>query len=95
MRQTCLGLALLLACGGDKGGGDDTSGGGNAMSVLTWNVGLAYGFVPYSPERQPAVVDAVAALDADVVCLNEVWTEADIAAIPQRRRRPFRTTPWS
>lgn len=91
MRRSGCGLVFLLACGGDKGeaGGDDTSGAGSAMSVLTWNVGLAYGFVPYSPERQPAVVDAVAALDADVVCLNEVWTEADIAAITSAAAATF------
>jgi len=89
MRRSPLGLVLLLACGGDKAGGDDTSGEGSAMSVLTWNVGLAYGFVPYSPERQPAVVEAVAALDADVVCLNEVWTEADITAITEAAAATF------
>jgi D-arabinose 1-dehydrogenase-like Zn-dependent alcohol dehydrogenase len=45
--------------------------------------------VPYSPERQPAVVEAVAAIDADVVCLNEVWTEADITAIIEAAAATF------
>ena len=80
MKPSLLLCALLAACGGKA---DDTSGtdGAAPLAVATWNVGLAYGFVPYSPERAPQVYEAVAALDADVVCLDEVWTQADIAAI--------------
>ena len=47
------------------------------LRVETYNVGLAHGFVDYAEQRAPAIWDAVAKSDADVVCLQEVWTDDD------------------
>lgn len=47
------------------------------LRVETWNVGLAHGFVDHAEARAPAIWEAVAGSDADVVCLQEVWTDED------------------
>ncbi len=47
----------------------------------TWNVGLAYNFVGLAAERVDAVAAAVASTDADLICLQEVWTTEDVAKI--------------
>jgi len=47
------------------------------LRVETWNVGLAHGFVDHGEARAPAIWEAVAQSDADVVCLQEVWTPKD------------------
>lgn len=77
-RASFLLSALLVACGGDKDG--DTPP-GEPITVVTYNAGLAVGFVPGAEGRVQPVADAVAALDADVVCLQEVWLPDQIAAI--------------
>lgn len=75
-------LLLIAACGDD---GDDffgnNAGTNNAAAetdaLVTYNVGLARGFVDYAAERVQPVAEAVAALDADVVCLQEAWIHQD------------------
>jgi endonuclease/exonuclease/phosphatase family metal-dependent hydrolase len=51
------------------------------FTVVTYNLGLARNFVPFAEERLADVIAAVAALDADVVCLQEVWEDADRDAL--------------
>jgi endonuclease/exonuclease/phosphatase family metal-dependent hydrolase len=60
---------LLVACGG-----------GGPLTVVTYNAGLATGYVPASPERTPLTAAAVAGLEADIVCLQEVWTPTHVQA---------------
>jgi len=50
----------LLACNGPQ-------------TFLTYNAGLAVGFVPGAEDRAQATADAVNQIDADLVCLQEVW----------------------
>lgn len=50
-------------------------------TFATYNLGLAQNFVPFAQERLADVIAAVAALDADVVCLQEVWEDADRDAL--------------
>lgn len=45
----------------------------DALVVVTFNTGLSALFVDQTEERAPRVADALAALDADVLCLQEVW----------------------
>lgn len=47
------------------------------LTVVTFNAGLGPGMVRLSSPRVPAVAQAVAGTDADVLCLQEVWTEPD------------------
>lgn len=83
-------LVLLAACGG----GDDGTGNGTTDSAtsptsatpgdytfVTYNAGLAVGFVPAADHRTPAIGPAVAELDADVVCLQEVWLPEQVNAV--------------
>ncbi len=48
------------------------------LRVATFNVALIPGnVVAYSQERKPYIVDAINSLDADVVCLQEVFDEQE------------------
>jgi len=83
-----LGSALLLsgslvgaACG-DKGGDSGTVPVA-AKSFATFNAGLAIGFVPAAETRAPQVAEAVANIDADVVCLQEVWIPRHVSMVAQ------------
>lgn len=51
------------------------------MSFTTFNAGLSAETVPYSTERKDFLKTAIAALDSDVVCLQEIWDEADAKEI--------------
>jgi len=51
---------LMAACSGEA-------------TVVTYNVGLARGFVPYADERLDAAAEAIAGIDADAVCIQEAW----------------------
>jgi endonuclease/exonuclease/phosphatase family metal-dependent hydrolase len=53
----------------------------SSLALVTFNAGLARGFVDLAAERAPLVADAVAALDADVVALQEVWDPEDVQAV--------------
>lgn len=75
------GTGRKLVC---KGGSPDptcAAGQTNTMSLATYNVGLAAGFVPFADERQPEIGAAIAASDYDVLCLQEVFRDDDVAAI--------------
>ncbi len=51
------------------------------MTFATYNTGLAHGAVALADERLPLVETHLAEVNADVVCLQEVWTDDDAAAI--------------
>ncbi|HJK90033.1 MAG TPA: endonuclease/exonuclease/phosphatase family protein [Polyangiaceae bacterium LLY-WYZ-15_(1-7)] len=63
-------LLFGLGCGDD--GGEPYE-----MQVDTFNVALAGAFIPYEAERRQPIIDALAASDSDVVCLQEVWRQED------------------
>src|SRR5262245_49310372 len=44
------------------------------LRVLSWNLWGRFG--PWE-ERQPAIIETIAALDPDVACLQEVWSAPD------------------
>ena len=67
-------ITLAVGCGDTSGNNNDNNGEvGPQASFATYNAGLARGFVEYASERSQPVADAVAGLDADVVCMQEVW----------------------
>lgn len=76
------GLLLLLAAAGceSSSSGSCTTVGPNA-TVVTYNAGLATNFVGYAPERLPELGPALGKLNADVICLQEVWTDEDAAVV--------------
>lgn len=61
---------------------------GADLTVLTYNAGLAPGIERYVSARTPLVADAVASRHADVMCLQEVWTEPEIAVVRKRLGLP-------
>lgn len=65
-------LVFVFACGED-----DPIQLDEPIEVLTYNVGLAAGNVDYLLERAPVVADALIADSADVLCVQEVWDDAD------------------
>ena len=72
--------ALVLTwgtgCGssGHEGGGAPDSGTVGKLRVATYNAGLIDP-VGYVPERLPLATKALADLDVDVLCVQEVWAE--------------------
>jgi endonuclease/exonuclease/phosphatase family metal-dependent hydrolase len=51
------------------------------FAVTSYNLGLAYGYVPLALERRPALESAIQEHSTDVLCMQEVWTEDDAEAI--------------
>ncbi len=49
--------------------------------VATYNGGLAKGFVPYTDERAVATTEAIAALDLELLCVQEFWRPEDVARL--------------
>lgn len=47
------------------------------VTIDTFNVGLAGAFIPYEEERRAPLAEAIAASEADVICLQEVWNQSD------------------
>lgn len=64
------------------------------MKIDTFNVGLAGAFLPYEADRRGAVADAVAASDADILCLQEVWRQSDKDLILDASQDAFPNTVW-
>lgn len=69
-------LALLIGCGDDN-----QPSGPQDVSMQTFNVALAGAFIPFVNERGVVLPDAIAASDADLICLEEVWPQADKEAM--------------
>jgi len=47
----------------------------------TYNAGLAHGAVPFADERVQPIIGELEDSTADVLCMQEVWTDADAEAI--------------
>ncbi|MFT5455605.1 MAG: endonuclease/exonuclease/phosphatase family metal-dependent hydrolase [Myxococcota bacterium] len=80
MRMFPLALVLVLGCGGGK----DADSGKNATTTATfatYNAGLAISFVTAARARLPHTAEAIGAIDADIVCLQEVWEPDQVAAV--------------
>ncbi len=77
-------LAALASCSDDA-----TPAGPTTLTVDSLNVGLAGAFIPFEPQRRAAIGPAIAALDSDVVCLQEAWLESDKDAIVAATRSRF------
>jgi len=51
------------------------------LQLATYNAGLAHGAVPFAVERLRPIIDELRHVSADVLCLQEVWTDEDAQAI--------------
>jgi endonuclease/exonuclease/phosphatase family metal-dependent hydrolase len=67
--------------GGGPASGTCQSGSCVGLRVETYNLALAGAFIPYEQERRQELPQAIAATESDILCLQEVWTQADKDAI--------------
>lgn len=74
-------LALLACSGDDDKDGTTTPPAGGDLTFITYNAGLARGFVAGADSRQDDIATALAAVEADIVCLQEVWAADQVQAI--------------
>ncbi len=65
--------AFLAACGSDSSESSEPVD----VTIDTFNVALAGAFIPYEQERRQPIVEAIAATNSDVICLQEVWNQDD------------------
>jgi endonuclease/exonuclease/phosphatase family metal-dependent hydrolase len=65
----------LLHCGGDSDGEDPPV---VELSLVSFNAALGVGLAPYPEQRIDAIEADLPELDADVICLQEVWLPEDI-----------------
>ena len=65
-----LSLVAVVGCPEEEGG---------PLTVVTYNAGLAEGFVPGAVDRSPKTAAAIGDLDGDVICVQEVWTPEQVA----------------
>ena len=65
-------VALAVGC-------DDENEDG--LAVGTYNAGLAPGFVPFTEERAPLTIQAIAEQPLDVLCVQEMWTAESVTAL--------------
>jgi endonuclease/exonuclease/phosphatase family metal-dependent hydrolase len=77
-------LLLAVACGGGKND--------EPLTVVTYNGGLAVGFVDGAEDRAPKVADAIAGLDADIVCMQEIWAPEHVTLIETTAKTAFPNT---
>ena len=68
-------LALALGCGDSDPGTQDREP--QDVKVDSFNVALAGAFIPFEADRRQPIADAIAEHDADILCLQEVWTKED------------------
>lgn len=71
----CSFALLLLHCGGDQ---TDVSEPITELSLVSFNAALGVGLAPYLTQRLDAIERDLPNLDADVVCLQEVWQPENI-----------------
>jgi endonuclease/exonuclease/phosphatase family metal-dependent hydrolase len=71
-----LSAAALTACSDDS---EETP----TLTAVTYNGGLAVGFVSGANERVPLTAEAVAGLDADVICVQEFWLPDHVTALQE------------
>ena len=65
-------LTLLAGCGDSSEARDPQD-----VVIDTFNVALAGAFIPFEAERRQPIADAIAASESDILCLQEVWIQAD------------------
>lgn len=80
-------LALREAGLGDRALADAPPAG--PTRIVTYNAGLAGGAVPYAGFRRPLIIEALKKLDADLLCLQEVWSDEDAQAVSDGIKAEF------
>lgn len=71
---------LFAACGGDDEPAPEPAPPAE-MTAVSYNAGLALGFVEATEARAPLTTERTAALQTDVLCVQEFWRDSDVAAL--------------
>lgn len=61
----------------------------NVYTIDTFNVALAGSFVPYEAERRDPVVQAVASMETDILCVQEAWRASDKDRLEAASKKRF------
>jgi len=85
------GLALA-SCSSDEN--DEQSPIEDTYIIDTFNIGLAGSFVPFEQQRLQPVMEAVASLNSDVVCVQEVWRKRDKEKLAEIAKANFPYAVW-
>jgi endonuclease/exonuclease/phosphatase family metal-dependent hydrolase len=96
MKNFIGGVILLIVAGAlihCSSGSDDVTT-VSSVKMVTFNTGLAQGYVQYYSERRELIVSAIQELDADIVCLQEVWLDDDMNAILAATQQRFPYSYW-
>lgn len=80
-------VATLLGCSDDSI--TQPTPGGGSLTAVTYNGGLAVGFVKAAETRAPLTSQAVADLDADVVCVQEFWFDEHVQLLASAAQAKF------
>lgn len=75
--------------GDDDDNDDDNDSAPTLSRFATYNVGLAYGFVPLAEFRRDELFDSVPQVDADALCMQEVWLDDDIQQMTDALEQKF------
>lgn len=76
-------LCLLLTTNAFALGSD------SAQTIETYNLGMAYGFVPLVKERKKPLINRLKNASADILCLQEVWTDEDVNDIKSELKSQY------
>lgn len=87
MKPIFLLLLVLLFLSGCGDGAEDREP--YEVAFDTFNVALAGAFIPFEAERRGYIEEAIAASDADVLCLQEVWSQDDKERIAEAAREAY------
>lgn len=100
-RRLAHGLASLVAlfgaaaCSSDDGEGGGAGGSQPAEVVVdTFNVAMAGSFIPNAEERRQPLLDGLAASEADILCLQEVWEQPDKDAVLAATQAQYPHAVW-
>lgn len=92
-----LAMIVVFGCRGrDSESKSPSCDGSNAdFTAVTYNAGLGPGMVPLSTPRTAPAAAAIAALPADVLCLQEVWTPDGKRAVAEALALPDGGVFWA
>jgi len=82
-------LLILAGCSSDDSQPAPTPATGQDVAFDTFNLYLAGAFAPYEAQRRQPIIDAIAAMDSDILCVQEAWRKSDKDAISAGAKGKF------
>lgn len=82
---TCSLALILLRCGSDADPVDPVF----ELSLVSFNAALGVGLAPHLEQRLEAIEASLSSLDADLVCLQEVWQPENVERLERALSETF------